>query len=125
MAGEGVYSREQIRRIVETEYSDPVVSLYLGFEPEKVAPEEKGVLRSFHAMKTRALERHKDFIDALPKSQKATLDHDLAEIAAFLAEDLPTQNLRSLVVFKSGGKLNSVTKLGVGARDALVIDPDP
>ena len=125
VAAQGIYSREQIRQIVETEYSDPVVSLYLGLDPQKVTPKEKGVLRSFHAMRTRALEQHKDFIDGLSKSQKAMLDHDLAEIAAFLAEDLLLHNLRSLVVFKSGAKLNSVTKLGVRARDALVIDPDP
>jgi len=57
-AQDGV-SEDKIRALVETEYSDPVISLYLGLSPEKVAQEPKGLLRSFHSMKTRALEEHK------------------------------------------------------------------
>lgn len=63
-------SKELLKRIVEARYSDPVVSLYLRLNPEKVAPEPKALLRSFHALKTRALEEHKDFIESLSKLQK-------------------------------------------------------
>ena len=123
-AQDGV-SDDKIRALVETEYSDPVISLYLSLSPEKVAPEPKGLLRSFHSMKTRALEEQKDFIESLSKSQKATLEHDLQEIDAFLADYFVPQHLRSLVVFRSGEKLNEVIGLLVPTNDVLKIDPDP
>src|SRR6267143_465946 len=123
-AQDGV-SEDKIRALVETEYSDPVISLYLNLRPEKVAPQPKGLLRSFHSMKTRALEAHRDFTESLSKSQKATLEHDLQEIDAFLADYFVPQHLRSLVVFRSGEKLNEVIGLLVPAGDVLKIGPDP
>ncbi|HEY4816019.1 MAG TPA: hypothetical protein VIH67_01220 [Candidatus Acidoferrum sp.] len=123
-AQDGV-SEEKVRTLVETEYTDPVISLYLGLSPEKVAPEPKGLLRSFHSMKTHALDEHKDFIDSLSKSQKATLEHDIQEIEAFLADYFVPQHLRSLVIFRSGEKLNEVIGLLVPTNDGLKIDPDP
>jgi len=123
-AQDGV-SEDKIRALVETEYSDPVISLYLNLSPEKVAPEPKGLLRSFHSMKTRALEAHRDFIESLSKSQKATLEHDLQEIDAFLADYFVPQHLRSLVIFRSGEKLNEVIGLLVRTNDVFKIDPDP
>src|SRR5258705_13157611 len=123
-ARDGV-SEDKIRALVETEYSDPVISLYLNLSPEKVAPAPKGLLRSFHSMKTRALEAHRDFIESLSKSQKATLEHDLQEIDAFLADYFVPQHLRSLVIFRSGEKLNEVMGLLVPVNDGMRIDPDP
>jgi peptide subunit release factor 1 (eRF1) len=76
-------------------------------------------------MKTHALEEHRDFIDSLSKSQKATLEHDLQEIEAFLADYFAPQHLRSLIIFRSGEKLNEVIGLLVPAGDVLKIDPDP
>src|SRR5712671_3288043 len=105
-AQDGV-SEDKIRALVESEYSDPVISLYLNLSPEKVAPETKGLLRSFHSMKTR------------------TLEHDLQEIDAFLADYFVPQHLRSLVVFRSGEKLNEVIGLLVRTKDVFKIDPDP
>jgi hypothetical protein len=118
-------SEDRLRALVETEYIYPVISLYLGLNSEKAAPDPKGLLRSFHSMKTRALEEHKDFIDSLSKSQKATLEHDLEEIEAFLADYFAPRHLRSLIIFRSGEKLNEVTGLLVPTRDALKIDADP
>src|SRR5260370_33326951 len=103
----------------------PVNSLDLGLSCEKVAPEPKGLLRSFHSMKTHALEEHKDFIDSLSKSQKATLEHDLQEIEAFLADYFAPQHLHSLIIFRSVEKLNEVIRLLVPAKDVLRIDRDP
>src|ERR1700687_4782661 len=125
MGAQDGLSEHKVRALVETEYTDPVISLYLGLSPEKVAPEPKGLLRSFHSMKTRALEEHRDFIESLSKSQKTQLEHDLQEIDAFLANYFVSQHLRSLVIFRSGEKLNEVIGLLVPARDALKIDPDP
>jgi peptide subunit release factor 1 (eRF1) len=76
-------------------------------------------------MKTHALDEHKDFIDSLSKSQKATLEHDIQEIEGFLANYFVPQHLRSLIIFRSGQKLNEVIGLLVPTRDALKIDPDP
>jgi hypothetical protein len=118
-------SEDRLRTLVETEYIHPVISLYLGLGSGKAAPDPKGLLRSFHSMKTRALEEHKDFIDSLSKSQKATLEHDLQEIEAFLADYFAPRHLRSLIIFRSGEKLNEVTGLLVPTRDALKIDADP
>lgn len=123
-AQDGV-SEDKIRALVETEYSDPVISLYFSLSPEKVAPEPKGLLRSFHSMKTRALEEQKDFIASLSKSQKATLEHDLQEIDAFLADYFVPQHLRSLIIFRSGETLNEVIGLLVPSKDVFKIDPDP
>jgi len=123
-AQDGV-SEDKLRALVETEYVNPVISLYLALSADKVAPEPKGLLRSFHSMKTRALEEHRDFIDSLSKSQKATLEHDLQEIEAFLGDYFAPQHLRSLIIFRSGEKLNEVIGLLVPARDVLKIDPDP
>lgn len=125
MAVQEVISLEQIRKMVEKQYSDPVLSLYMRLDPGKVTPEPNAMVRSFHSLKTRALEERRDFIESLPKSQKDTLEHDLKEIEAFLGEYFEPVNLRSLVVFKSGQKLNRVIKLGVRSADTLTIDPDP
>ena len=125
MGSQSGVSEEKVRALVETEYTDPVISLYLDFSAEKVAPEPKGLLRSFHSMKTHALDEHKDFIDSLSKSQKATLEHDIQEIEGFLANYFVPQHLRSLIIFRSGQKLNEVIGLLVPTRDALKIDPDP
>jgi hypothetical protein len=125
MGAQDGISEEKVRALVETEYTDPVISLYLGLSPEKVAPEPKGLLRSFHSMKSHAMEEHKDFVDSLSKSQKATLEHDLQEIQAFLADYFVPQHLRSLVIFRSGEKLNEVIGLLVPTGDVLKIDPDP
>jgi len=125
MGAQSGVSEEKVRALVETEYTDPVISLYLELSAEKVAPEPKGLLRSFHSMKRHALDEHKDFIDSLSKSQKATLEHDLQEIEGFLANYFVPQHLRSLIIFRSGQKLNEVIGLLVPARDALKIDPDP
>ena len=121
---EGV-SEGKLRALVETEYINPVISLYLGLSSEKVAPEPKGLVRAFHSMKTHALEEHKEFIDSLSKSQKATLEHDLQEIEAFLADYFAPRHLRSLIIFRSGEKLNEVIGLLVPTSDVLKIDPDP
>jgi Bacterial archaeo-eukaryotic release factor family 10 len=123
-AQDGV-SEDKIRALVETEYADPVISLYLGLSPEKGAPEPKGLLRSFRSMKTHALDEHKNFIESLSKSQKATLEHDIQEIEAFLVDYFVPQHLRSLVIFRSGEKLNEVIGLLVPTSDVLKIDPDP
>ena len=125
MGAQNGISEDKIRALVETQYSDPVISLYVGLSPEKVAPEPKGLLRSFHSMKTHALEEHKDFIESLSKSQKATLQHDIQEIDAFLVDYFVPQHLRSLVIFRSGEKLNEVIGLLVPSKDAFKIDPDP
>jgi hypothetical protein len=123
-AQEGV-SEDKVRALVETEYTDPVISLYLALTPERVTPERKGLLRSFHSMKTHAIEEHKDFIESLSKSQRATLEHDIHEIEGFLADYFVPQHLRSLVIFRSGEKLNEVMGLLVPVNNGLKIDPDP
>jgi hypothetical protein len=125
MGSQDGISEDKVRALVETEYTDPVISLYLGLGPGKVAPEAKGLLRSFHSMKSHALEERKDFIESLSKSQKATLEKDIQEIEAFLADYFVPQHLRSLVIFRSGEKLNEAIGLLVPVNDGLKIDPDP
>jgi hypothetical protein len=125
MAVQDVVSTEHIKKIVDKEYSDPVVSLYLDLDADKMAPEKKSVLRSFHSLKTRAFDERKDFIESLSQSQKQALTHDIDEIEAFLADYFVPETLRSLVIFKSGEILNKVIRLWVRTSDRLVIDPDP
>jgi peptide subunit release factor 1 (eRF1) len=76
-------------------------------------------------MKTHALDEHKDFVESLSKSQKATLEHDIQEIDGFLSDYFVPQHWRSLVIFRSGEKLNEVIGLLVPVKDGMKIDPDP
>jgi hypothetical protein len=120
-----IVSPQDLETLIETKYENPVTSLYLSLNPEKVAPAEKGLLRSFHSLKTGALEESKDFIEALPRAEKQNLTQDLEEIEAFLAESVVPSNMRSLAIFKSGERLNRVMRLPVRVADRLVIDTDP
>jgi release factor family 10 len=120
-----IISPQSIRSLGETEYQDPVVSLYLQLNPEKMVPKEKGLVRFFHSLKNGAFEKRKDFIAGLPRPQKESLDHDLKEIEAFLEEHPVPGKLRSVVIFKSGKALNRIVGLSVKTADHLVIDPDP
>jgi hypothetical protein len=125
MGMQDAVSEDKVRALVETEYTDPVISLYIALSSDKVAPEPRGLVRAFHSMKTRAFEEYKDCIDSLSKSQKATLDHDLQEIESFLTDYFVPLQLRSLIIFRSGDKLNEVIGLLVPTNNAFKIDPDP
>lgn len=48
----------------------------------------------------------------------------MKEIQAFLEEYFVPENLRSLIIFKSGAKLNKVLGLEVRTSDAFIIHPD-
>src|ERR1700722_8961249 len=120
-----IVSPQDLKTLIETTYESPVTSLYLSLNPEKVAPAEKGLLRSFHSLKTGALEESKDFIEALPRAEKQNLTQDLEEIEAFLAEGVVPSNMRSLIIFKSGELLNRVMRFPVHLADRLVIDAAP
>lgn len=125
MGGPDAISEDKVRALVETEYINPVISLYIALGPDKVATEPRGLVRAFHSMQTRAFEDHKDFIDSLSKSQKAILEHDLLEIESFLADYFVPQHLRALIIFRSGEQLNEVIGLLVPTKDAFKIGPDP
>ena len=125
LKGANIVLPQDIRRLAETEYTNPVVSLYLKLNPEKLVPEEKGLVRFFHSLKNCAFAKHKDFIEALPHLQRESLDHDMKEIETFLAERFVPAQFRSVVIFKSGGALNRLVGLPVHTADNLVIDPDP
>ena len=120
-----IISPQSIRSLAETEYKNPVVSLYLQLNPEKMVPKEKGLARFFRSLKNGAFEKRKDFIAGLPRPQKESLDHDMKEIEAFLAERPLPAKLRSVVIFKSGKALNRIVGLPVKTADHLAIDPDP
>jgi hypothetical protein len=81
--------------------------------------------RSFHSLQTRELERRKDLIEAIPKTQKEMLTHDLKEIEELLAQYYVPHDSHTLIIFKSAGELNRVIQLPVHATDRLTIDPDP
>ena len=125
LKGANIVLPQDIRRLAETEYTNPVVSLYLKLNPEKLVPEEKGLVRFFHSLKTCAFAKHKDLIEALPRLQRESLDHDMKEIETFLAERFVPAQFRSVVIFKSSGALNRLFGLPVRTADNLVIDPDP
>lgn len=126
MAQQPRVSREWLREIMQEQYANPVVSLYLTRSPQEVAAGPKGsMLSTFHELKPRVMEDRKGYLASLSREQKFALEHDLAEIESFLQEDLPGDKLRSLIVFRSGEQLNRVAKLFVPTTNALVIDPDP
>jgi hypothetical protein len=114
----------EIRALVEIEYSSPVTSLYLRMDPENTAPRGKALVRFFHSLKTRAFEEQNDFIEALPKAQKETLNDDLKEIEVLLEQYFVPAGPRSLILFKCGEQLNRVFRIPAGTIDALVIGGD-
>ena len=118
-------SRQEIKALAKAEFNLPVISLYLQFDPQKVAPKEKALLRSFHSLKRNAVDERHDFIDQLPRQQRESLDYDMREIESFFTEYFVPEGLRSLIIFKSGQKLNRVIRLSVRSTDALLIDVDP
>src|SRR4026209_321160 len=60
-----VISPEDLKTLVETQYENPVISLYLRLNPEKVTALQEGLLRSFHSLNASAIEERKDFIKTL------------------------------------------------------------
>lgn len=118
-------SAANIKALAEVDYSSPVTSLYLRMDPEKGVPQGEALIRFIHSLKTRAVNEQKDFIEALPKLQKETLDDDLKEIEIFLAQYFAPAGPRSLILFKSGEELNRVFRLPAWTVDALVIGGDP
>jgi len=118
-------SAAEIKALAQVEYGSPVTSLYLRMDPEKAIPHGKGLIRSFHSLRTRALEEQEDFIKALPKLQKETLNDDLKEIETLLAQYFVPAGSRSLILFKSGEQLNRIFRLPAWTVDALVIGGDP
>ncbi len=118
-------SREALKGLLEAEYENPVVSLYMQLSPLKVTPQEKAPARFFRSLKSRTIEQRKDFIDTLAPPHKELLTYDLREIELFLEKYFVPQNIHSVIIFKSGEQLNWVVPLPVHAADDLVIDPDP
>jgi hypothetical protein len=116
---------EEIKILAESDYNSPVTSLYLRMDREKVAPQGKALVRVFHSLRTRALEEQKDFIEALPKRPKETLNDDLKEIEVFLSQDFVPAGSRSLIIFKSGEQLNRIFRLPAWTIDAMVVGRDP
>ena len=118
-------SAAEIRALAEIEGSSPVTSLYLRMDPENTSPRRKALVRAFHSLKTRALEEQNDFIEALPKAQKETLNDDLKEIEVLLEQYFVPAGPRSLIIFKCGEQLNRVFRLPAWTIDAMVIGGDP
>lgn len=119
-------SREWLREIMQEQYTNFVVSLYLNRTPEKIAEGPKGsMLSTFHELKPRVMEERKEYIASLSREQQFALEHDLREIESLLQEDVLRGDLRSLVIFRSGEQQNHVARLLVPTTDALVIGSDP
>jgi predicted Zn-ribbon and HTH transcriptional regulator len=117
--------RNDLKAFSQSEYTSPVISLYLNLAADKVAPEPKALVRSFRSMKSQELEKRKDFIQALPKTVRELFTYDLEEIETFLSDYFTPNGAHSLVIFKSGEDLNRVLAVPVRTRDSLTIDPDP
>jgi hypothetical protein len=118
-------SKRDLRAMLETEYQSAVVSLYLPLNPETVVPRKKAMARAFRSAKSRAIEKRKSFIEAFPRPRRELLTCDLNEIETFLEDYLVLEEIDTLVIFKSGERLNRVFGLPVQMRDILTIDPDP
>jgi hypothetical protein len=118
-------SVEDIKALVEKEYKSPVISLYINLSGDRAAPKGKAVARVFDSMKHRMLDERKSFIEAIDRHQQEMLTYDLKEIEDFLADYLAQQDVRALIIFKSGEELNRVIPLGVPTTDLLTINPDP
>jgi hypothetical protein len=115
----------EIKELASLDYQHPVISLYFNLDPEKVAPWQKGVTRSFRSLKSRALEERAEFVEKLSRENQEVLDHDLQAIEEYLTERLTAGGFRSIIIFKSENALNHVIALPVHTQDRLKIDSDP
>lgn len=119
------FSPIDIRALIEAKYDDPVISVYVATDQKELVPQEKGLLRTFHSMKTEVLKNRKDYIESLSGKQQRQLHEDLQEIETFLKENVMPEGFRSFIIFKSNERLSCVFRLRVRTLDALIIDPDP
>lgn len=120
-----VISSRDIRSLAEVTYKNPVISLYFHLSPEKLMPEQKGVLRFFRSLRKSAIEKRREFLDDLPRNQRQTVERDMEQIETFLSRYVVPSGMRSVVIFKSGKALNRVISLPLRTVDNLVVDPDP
>lgn len=118
-------SVEDVKALAAARYQMPVVSLYLRFDPLKVVPRGRALLRVFHSLKDRALDERADWIESLSKPQRKQLRNDLDEIDEFLSDHSHPDGFRSEIIFKSGHELNRVITLPIRMRDGLTLDVDP
>ncbi len=118
-------NREDLKTIARQHYERPVITFYLNFSPERLVRADPPVFVSvFHSLRHQALEARKAHIETLPREQRLGLPDDLRDVEAFL-EGYQPSGARSLVVFKSGTRLNRVMPLPVRVADSLTIDTDP
>lgn len=113
-----------LKQLEKQNFSNPVISLYLTFSGEKTIRQRKVFLSWFNSLKESELNERKEYIQSLTHEQRKALMADLAEISAFL-EQFDPEDLKSVVVFKSGEELNEVVELPVNVPDSLTIDVDP
>lgn len=119
------FSAAELKTLAEREYPNPVVSFYMRLSAASVVPRETAPVRLFRSLKSQVIEQRKDFIDTLMRPQRELLNYDLREIELFLEKYFIPHNIHSLIIFKSGERLNRVIALPVRSADDLVIDPDP
>src|SRR5262245_10623646 len=117
-------SAHELRELVDRTYGQPVVSLYLNLTPELVVRRPPVYLSMLNSLRHRETAARRDLIAALPRSQRYALQGDL-DMVDDLVGTLRPSGTRSIVVFKSGRKLNRVVMLPVRAADSLTIDADP
>jgi len=118
-------SREDLKAIARQHYERPVISFYLNLAPQQGVRSDPPVFLSiFHSLRHRELEARKPYIESLPRAHRLAIPEDLAEVQAFLEAYQPA-GARSLVIFKSGDRVNRVMPLPVRVADSLTIDPDP
>ena len=116
---------EEVKRLVQFKYPNPVISLYLNLDPLKVR--NKNYLSTFRSLLTQEKKRQAKFIEGLSREAKKTLDADIEAIEEFLENRFRPEGLRTLALFTSGKDLKFVLHLPVRLYhpDRLVIDHDP
>ena len=116
-------SRE-LREMSRREYSQPVVSVYLNLNAERVARRPPVFLSILNSLRRREETARRDFIGSLPTRQRRGLEADLDEVQELVGA-LRLDAARSVILFKSGKELNRAFTVPARATDRLTIDPDP
>ncbi len=116
-----------LKSMVHGHYNQPVISVYLNLDPEKVKRERKVYLSVFNALIHKELKNRQSWLLTLNKDQKQQLNEDIQTIREYLERVFAPKGLKSLVLYKSGKQLGFKFSFNIKLhhRDQVIVDNDP
>lgn len=118
-------TEKDLKKLSGYRFKHPVISLYLTFTPDSTMRRKQVYKSEFNSMKHTFEHEHEDFVDKLSHDRRATLKKDFKEIEEYIREFVDAHETKTLVMFKSGGKLSVIYRLPILLEDRLVVNSMP